>query len=246
MASRQSVHALLFFYVLAKLTCVANPQHGHKIRLSPNIEQRAILRKWFGTARMVWNDGVALSRRSDRKTWSDAFKSYRQGWRNKGLDVDRAWAKEIPGDIRDGAVLDVQKAVKSNLAKKKTTPGTCRAFFFQKGHLTSPGHKFQLHFKGRKQPSSSLYICKRNVTIHEENGKKSVILYRNSTLGKLGGIRLKGVLTQTMPWCYLLLSHPRQRQGPQPACDPSRLPTGKNSAGRVLSRCTLYRVAWKG
>ena len=132
MASRQSVHALLFFYVLEKLTCLANPQHGHKIRLSPNIEQRAILRKWFGTARMVWNDGVALSRRSDRKTWSDAFKSYRQGWRNKGRDAHRAWAKEIPGDIRDGAVLDIQKAVKSNLAKKKTTPGTSEHFSSKK------------------------------------------------------------------------------------------------------------------
>lgn len=107
------------------------------------------------------------------KEWNKKWNEVRAKWRNKNI-ADNDWRLETPGDIRDGAMKDLKKALKSNLAIRKAKGGD---------------HRFSFKFRSRKDASESIYLCKRNVRIIGDHAE----LYPRSNLGKLGPIKMTGI-----------------------------------------------------
>ena len=104
------------------------------IEIFPTAEQKAILRKWFGTSRYVYNESVsALDMKETPKTF-------------KGLvpivfDQLPEWHVETPRQIKVGAVMDACQAVSNAKVKCKQTG------------------KFQnVKFRSRKNPRQTLYL----------------------------------------------------------------------------------------
>lgn len=107
------------------------------------------------------------------KNWYEKWNEVREKWRNKSIPKND-WRLDTPGDIRDGALQDLKKALKSNIAIRRAKGGQ---------------HKFSFEFRSRKAASESIYLCKRNVTIDGRH----VVLYKRSNLGKLGPIKMTGI-----------------------------------------------------
>lgn len=133
---------------------------------------------------LVWDSGfgyegllvgvATLREEKNVKEWYKKWDEVRAKWRNKNLPA-HDWRLETPGDIRDGALKDLKKALKSNLGIRKAKGGE---------------HRFSFKFRSRKDASESLYLCKRNLRI---NGGDHVDIYPRSNLGKLGSIKMTGI-----------------------------------------------------
>lgn len=114
---------------------------ARKIRVYPTIKQKQVLLRWLGTSRWTYNNVVSSIR--DRSCAANK-KMLRSLWLNKeplqkkGYD----WALETPYDVRDEAMADVLKAIKSNRALKRT--------------------KFHLKFRSRKDKQESFCILKKH------------------------------------------------------------------------------------
>ena len=105
-----------------------------KIEIFPTVEQKAILRRWFGTSRYVYNASVSLLEAADTPT---NFK----GLVPVVFDELPAWHTETPRQIKVGAVMDACQAVGNAKAKCKQTG------------------KFQtVKFRSRKNPRQTLYL----------------------------------------------------------------------------------------
>ena len=105
-----------------------------KIEIFPTVAQKAILHKWFGTSRYVYNESVsALDAKDTPKTF-------------KGLvpivfDQLPEWHVETPRQIKVGAVMEACQAVSNAKVKCKQTG------------------KFQhVKFRSRKNPRQTLYL----------------------------------------------------------------------------------------
>jgi Helix-turn-helix domain len=137
----------------------------HRIRLSPNATQRATLKQWFGAARRVYNNVIA----SIQKNAKDANqKTLRLKFvHDSAFEVDNKWMLSVPYDVRDGALQDALQAFKTGIKLKK-----------------EKGKAFRLHFRSKKAPSESVYLCSRGVRATDDG--KSVQLYpRKSNFGKI-------------------------------------------------------------
>ncbi|MBT5424205.1 IS200/IS605 family element transposase accessory protein TnpB [archaeon] len=84
-----------------------------KIRFYPNAKQKNILKKWFGTARFVYNKVVNECQKNE----SNDCNFYRL--RKETLDSLPLWAKDIPNEVKAEAVNDYCKAVKNAIKKYK-------------------------------------------------------------------------------------------------------------------------------
>ena len=107
-----------------------------KIRVYPDKEQRGTLRKWFGTARFVYNKTIALLNETDTKA---NWKAIKTGIIHSLPD----WAKEVPYQIKSVATRDTCIAVRE--AKKRTK---------------QTGEKHFAGFKSKHNPSDSVFIPK--------------------------------------------------------------------------------------
>ena len=85
-----------------------------KIEIFPTVKQKAILRRWFGTSRYVYNAAVSLLDRQDTPT---NFK----GLVPVVFDELPDWHTETPRQIKVGAVMDACQAVKNAKIKCKET-----------------------------------------------------------------------------------------------------------------------------
>ena len=105
-----------------------------KIEIFPTVKQKAILHRWFGTSRYVYNESVfALDAKDTPKNF-------------KGLvpivfDQLPEWHVETPRQIKVGAVMDAGQAVSNAKIKAKAT-----------------GERQNVKFRSRKNPRQTLYL----------------------------------------------------------------------------------------
>ncbi|CAG8772073.1 6182_t:CDS:1, partial [Gigaspora rosea] len=88
-----------------------------KIRLYPNTEQQAILKRWMGTSRWTYNQSLRIY-----KSGVKDLKLVRKLVINKENfenDKDKCWVLKTPSSIRDNAFLEFKKNLKTELKKKR-------------------------------------------------------------------------------------------------------------------------------
>ena len=105
-----------------------------KIEIFPTVEQKRILRRWFGTSRYTYNAAVSLLNASDTPT---NFK----GLVPVVFDRLPDWHTETPRQIKVGAVMDACQTVSTAKVKCKQTGA------FQ-----------HVKFRSRKTPRQTLYL----------------------------------------------------------------------------------------
>lgn len=127
-----------------------------KVKLSPNAEQRTVLKRWIGAARFVYNKVIQHFRSRQQP---DNIRSLRQLYAHNAAYANAdEWMLDVPYDIRDGALQDACKARQNAFLSFKKT-----------------GRMPTLSFRSKKDPSESVYICSRNVEIkNAQIGKGSL------------------------------------------------------------------------
>lgn len=116
-----------------------------KIKLYPTTQEKEKLMKWFGAVRWTYNkclEHVQTDHTSDKMN----KKLLRSKFINKDVIEDKEYVKDVPYDVRDEAMADLIKNVKSNCAKikRKTL------------------ERFQLKFKTLKNENQSVAIRARH------------------------------------------------------------------------------------
>ena len=107
---------------------------SRKIRISPTAEQRALLRRWFGVSRYVYNRTVGYLKQPGTKANWKAVKT--------GILHDLPeWCAEVPYQVKSIAIRDACTAVRE--AKKQ---------FRRTGKFQAIG------FRSRKHPVQSIHI----------------------------------------------------------------------------------------
>ncbi len=100
-----------------------------KIRVYPTSEQKQKIRQWFGTARYIYNQTVALLRDGEIKANWKAIKT-------EILQKLPKWAKPVPYQIKSIAIRDACKAVSNAKVKCKQTGKGQKVSFKRKGSDT--------------------------------------------------------------------------------------------------------------
>ena len=85
---------------------VSTVTKSRKIEIFPTVAQKAILRRWFGTSRYVYNKSVSLLEQADTPT---NFKQLVP----IVFDGLPEWHTETPRQIKVGAVMDACQAAKN-------------------------------------------------------------------------------------------------------------------------------------
>lgn len=88
---------------------------ARRIRIHPTVEQRDVLKKWFGVARFVYNQAVERARQPGVNNTDLTLKSLRSQFMT---DNSKEWLTAVPYDVRDNALRDFNKARKSFFAKR--------------------------------------------------------------------------------------------------------------------------------
>lgn len=91
---------------------------ARKIKLYPTTQEKEKLRKWFGAARWTYNKCLEHIR-SEHSNDKMNKKILRSKFINKEVIQEKEYIKDVPYDIRDEAMADLIKNVKSNCAKIK-------------------------------------------------------------------------------------------------------------------------------
>lgn len=123
---------------------------ARRIRIHPTKEQREILKRWFGAVRFCYNLLVAANRNvgkggvnlaSLRKTVKDAHEEH-------------VWLNDVPGEVKDVAVRDMDKARKAHFAK------------LAKKKQKDPGarHDAVFKFRSKKDRQESFEVRGRDMT----------------------------------------------------------------------------------
>jgi len=79
---------------------------SRKIRIYPNISQRKILKKWMGASRSFYNRSLAYLK-------EPGTKAIRGEVKNKAIQEQEDWAKEVPYAIRGDSALEACKTISS-------------------------------------------------------------------------------------------------------------------------------------
>ena len=118
---------------------------SRKIEIFPTVEQKAILRRWFGTSRYVYNTSVDLLEAEDTPT---NFKQL------VPLVFDQLpdWHEETPRQIKVGAVIDACQAVRNAKVKYKETGE------FQKVKFRSKKHKQTLYLRADSLKENGFFV----------------------------------------------------------------------------------------
>ncbi len=116
-----------------------SPNSCRRIKLLLTKEQKDHLHRAFFTARFTYNEVV-----NALKTEKLTKQQLRARFVYDAAFEDKPWVRLTPSAIRDGALLDVLKAVKSSIAQHRKT-----------------GRPFEIHHKSRKNQSDSIAINHR-------------------------------------------------------------------------------------
>ena len=116
-----------------------------KIEIFPTVEQKAMLRRWFGTSRYVYNAAASLL---DDKETPRNFK----GLVPIVLDALPDWHTETPRQIKVGAVMDACQAIGNAKIKGKKTGK------FQKVSFRSRKRKQTLYLRADSLRKNGFYV----------------------------------------------------------------------------------------
>ena len=116
-----------------------------KIEIFPTLEQKTILRKWFGTSRYTFNEAVSLL---EDKTTPTNFK----GLVPVVFDKLPKWHDETPRQIKVGAVMDACQAVRNAKVKCKKTSE------FQKVKYRSRKRKQTIYLRADSLKANGFYV----------------------------------------------------------------------------------------
>ena len=124
-----------------------NAAKARKIRVYPSVSQRALLLKWFGTARWTYNQCLeAIKENRAQKTKKDLRALLVN---NDNYAMVNQWVLDTPYEVRDAAMVDLLNAFTSNFAKK----------------AKSKNHHFTMRFRSKKSPQEAIMIrgkCYKN------------------------------------------------------------------------------------
>lgn len=109
---------------------------ARKVRIYPNAEERATLRKWMGTARWTYNQCLSKTQEGVKK----AKKELRAHCLNQDANLPQ-WVYETPYDVRDEAMNDLLKAYDVCFSK---------------------GDKFTMKFRSKRDKTQSIAILKKH------------------------------------------------------------------------------------
>ena len=114
---------------------------AHKVRVYPTKEQLIKLNRWLATARWTYNQCVQTIR---EKTAKANKKDLRALLLNTIVHEGKstAWVLDTPYDVRDEAMSDLLKAIKTNFAAKRV--------------------KFFMKFRSRKDEQQSIAVLKKH------------------------------------------------------------------------------------
>ena len=118
---------------------------SRKIEIFPTVKQKAILRRWFGTSRYVFNTAVSLL--ADKATPKN-FKGLVPVVFNELPD----WHTETPRQIKVGAVMDACQAIGNAKVKCKETGK------FQKVSFRSRKRKQTLYLRADSLKNNGFYV----------------------------------------------------------------------------------------
>ena len=122
---------------------VAAARKSRKIRLYPNANQRATLRQWLGAARWFYNKAIELL-----TTGEDPPKAVKVKVKQAILADAPEWAKDVPREVKAGAIFDACRAVsavkRSNKGKKRGDDGFAEIA--------------ENKFRSRKKPAQSFTV----------------------------------------------------------------------------------------
>lgn len=125
------------------------PQHlkVRKLRIYPTADQKVELSKWMGAARWTYNQVVATLRQRNKKEFK---KVYRDLFINKDSKAyqENEWLKDTQYDVRDEALRDVMKAI-------KTTQILCK-------NKDKPFHFTRFKFRSKKKGNDSIVVRGRD------------------------------------------------------------------------------------
>ena len=174
---------------------------SRKIRLSLTSEQKALVKVWLAGSRWWYNEAVSL---------------YRAGFALSEYDMRRVvravspeWFADVPSKILCGAIADAHKANQAVWRKRKALK--------KKGIK----RKVVLHFRSRKCPVQSLYLC------HVAWNKALTTFYPSS----LGNVHLCESLS-VVPKDGRLVSHNGRYYVTVPYSSPRRV---TENQGRVVA-----------
>jgi transposase len=113
-----------------------------RLRLYPDPETKATLRRWFGCVRATYN--AALER---RKTHPKSTPINKFWLRNRfvnacNVPVAKRYLLDTPKHVREGAIEDLVLAYKTNFAKR----------------AMNPQHTFDISFRSKKADEQSILI----------------------------------------------------------------------------------------
>ena len=115
------------------------------VRVYFNSNQRQLLNKWFGARRWIYNKCLTLFKIDSKTT----ITSYREKIiNNKNFETENTWMLEYNYDLRDEALRDLLKNIKSNKAK-----------------YDNSGVKFDIKYKSKKmekQKGTSLSVLAKH------------------------------------------------------------------------------------
>lgn len=126
-----------------------NPVRARRIRIYPDTEQKEKIKQWMGAVRFCYNLLVAAHKNvgqggvnlaSLRKTVKDAHEEH-------------AWLKDVPCEIKDVAVRDMDKARKAHFAKLNK----------KKEKDPSARHDASFKFRSKKDPQESFEVRGRDM-----------------------------------------------------------------------------------
>ena len=118
---------------------------SRKIEIFPTVDQKVILRKWFGTSRYVYNRSVEVLEEKDTSTPFKKLVPIVFG------DLPD-WHTETPRQIKVGAVMDACQAVKNAKVKCKETGE------FQKVKFRSRKRKQTLYLRADSLKESGFFV----------------------------------------------------------------------------------------
>ncbi len=108
-----------------------------QIQILPTTAQKAILRRWEGISRYVYNEAVKQFNKGRKVYAPDLLKTLPE------------WTSTCPRHIRVGAVMDAQKAVTAARRKWKET-----------------GEPQRVKFRRKKNTTKSFYLCAQFIKTH--------------------------------------------------------------------------------
>ena len=142
-AQNKNLHRIFYpFWIRSLAGCPASAStvtKSRKIRIYPNADQRAKFRHWMVATRWWYNEAVSLYRAG--------FSLSEYEMRRVVRAVSPFWFADVPSKILCGAISDAHKANQAVRRKRKA--------FKEKGIK----RKVLLHFRSRKAPVQSLYLC---------------------------------------------------------------------------------------